>query len=116
MQQPGGSASALVSQTAAPPAATPAAAPTAVATTAETLRARARRIFSQIDVNGDGHVDRKELSAHLNTHEGLGLAKIDEAMAARMFTALDVDHDQNVSLEEWVAVFAKAAMDAPPPA
>lgn len=73
------------------------------ATETESPRARARRIFGVIDVNGDGSLTSLELLDYLKTN---GVA--DQSTASRMFAALDADHNRLISLEEWVQVFAAA--------
>ena len=76
----------------------------------ESPRSRAIRIFSKVDVNDDGIVTQAELKAHLATHEAMGFKSLDDETTAKMFSALDVNHDGTVSLEEWVAVIARAAV------
>lgn len=65
---------------------------------------RATRIWKQLDANGDGYVDRDELKGHL-----IHTVQLDERMAERVFNSLDVDHNGQIELNEWLRIYGPLA-------
>ena len=68
----------------------------------QTARQRAREIFDQFDVNGDGSLTATELSKVLA--ELGGGAPLDESVAQSLIDGPDADGDGRLSFEEfWTA-------------
>ena len=82
-----------------------------LASAIESPRRKAVRIFTKnIDVDQNGDLSFAELRRYLETSsDELGLKKLDDAVAAQIFVALDADANGVISLSEWTAVFARAA-------
>ena len=93
------SAPAAVTSAATTTVGTPAAASPPVALP-ETAKDRATRIWRAIDVDGSGYIQRDELLRHVMA------TGVDQMTADRVFAAIDTNHDGQIELSEWLAVYA----------
>ena len=71
----------------------------------EQLSAVTAAVFTQADTDGSGHINRSELkTALVDVANGLNIPPPTEAEIDKAFTALDVNRDGHLSVEEFKVV------------